>query len=101
MSKASQQFSPIVQAMLAGTPAQPASQPRASLGDRIVDKAVDGLTATTHAVGQMSVAVDTVHFHDGVKKQKLRSFSRRQSFWQNIANQYNLTVEELSAIMAS
>lgn len=100
MAKA-QEFSPIVQAMLAGTPAQPHHVARASLGDRIVDKAVDGLTATTHAVGQLSVAVDAVHFHDGVKKQKLRSFSQRQSFWQGIATQYNLTIEEVSAIMAS
>lgn len=100
MAKA-QEFSPIVQAMLAGTPAQPQHVTRPALGDRIVDKAVDGLTATTHAVGQLSVAIDTVHFHDGVKKQKLRSFSQRQSFWQGIAAQYNLTVEEVSAIMAS
>lgn len=100
MAKA-QEFSPIVQAMLAGTPAQHSAVSRASLGDRIVDKAVDGLTATTHAVGQLSIAIDAVHFHDGVKKQKLRSFAQRQTFWQNIADQYNLTVEEVSAIMAS
>lgn len=96
MAKA-QEFSPIVQAMLAGAP----KKARASLGDRIVDTAVDGLTATTHAVGQLSVAVDTVNFHDGVKKQKLRSISQRMEYWQNIAAQYNLTLDEISAIMAS
>lgn len=95
--KEAAKYSPLVQAMLAGTP----KTTRSGLGDRIVDTAVDGLTAVTHAVGQLSVAADTVHFSDGAKKQKLRSISQRTKYWEDIGAQYGLTNAELAAVIAS
>jgi hypothetical protein len=89
---------PLVLALLAGSPAKAM---RPSLGDRFVDTTVDAATRATQAAGQLSEAFDTVHYRDGVKKQKLRSLSNRSAYWANIQREYNLTDDELVAVINS
>lgn len=91
-------INPMVLAIV-GSPSQPVARP--ALGDRMADAAVDSVTSALHFVGQISQAADTVHFSDGVKKQKLRGYEKRQQFWRTIGEAHGLNNTELAMLINS
>ena len=99
MSKAQVQVpNPILLAILSNNGS---SAPRPAMLDRAADATVDGITAATRFAGQVTVAFDSNNFSDGVKKQKLRSYTKRNEFWQAVGAQYNLTDAEVAQIIAA
>ena len=87
---------PLVLALLANP-----KKPTSSFVDRAADVFVDGATKATQIAGQLSEAVDRVNFSDGAKKQKLRAITKRGQLWSDIQKLYNLTDDELQAVIDS
>lgn len=73
---------------------------RPDLLDRIADASADSLTSATRFAGQLYEAFDTVHFNDGVQRQKLRNQLKRKEYWDAFAAEHGLTPQELAALIA-
>jgi hypothetical protein len=74
---------------------------RPDLVERMADATADNLTSLARVAGQLYEAFDTVHFNDGVMRQKLRSIQNRKEYWNALAKKYELTQADVEALKRS
>lgn len=86
---------PIVAAMLSG------GKSKASLSERVLQRAANAVADTTLVVGRLVESVDTDRYADGVKTQRFLNIKSRSDYWRKFADQHDLSDEDVAAIIES